>query len=157
MAAAAPAALIGLQLWTSYLQSQAQLAQSEFQNSMMKQNALESERYAQKMLEQGDIEAKKYKQQGNQLIGRQRAAFGSSGVDVGYGTAKAVQDEARMTIAEDVETIKTNAFLQAMGYRAQAQDTRRQAEFARRAGQFNSTMTLLTGGLNAANTIINRG
>ena len=153
MGAAAP--LIGLQVGTSILQSQAQLSQSEFQSNMMKMNAREADRYAQRMIEQGDVEVLKYKKQGNQLIGKQRAAYGSSGIDVGYGTAKAVQEETAMTIAQDVETIKTNAFLQAMGYKAQAQDMNRQADFNRRAGQFNSSMTLLAGGLNAINTYRN--
>lgn len=152
MGAAALPILAGVQLTTSYLQSEQQRNQAEFNADMMKRNAREAERYSKDVIAQGEKQAQKYKEQGNMLIGRQRASFGSSGVDVNFGTAKAVQDEARMTVYEDMDTIRTNAFLKAMGYQNESANLNMQASMTRQAGQANANMTLLAGGLGAAKT-----
>lgn len=156
MGAAALPALIGIQVGSSILQSEAQRNQAKFQSEMMLKNARESERMAARAMDLGEKEAKKYSQQINQLVGRQRAGFAASGVDVNFGTAAAVQKETRDIGFQDVENIRTNAFMTAMGYKTQAQDLSRQARMTRQAGEFEANMTLLSGGLNAATTYYNR-
>ena len=156
MGAAALPALIGIQVGSSILQSEAQRNQARFQADMMQKNAREAERMSARAMDLGEKEAKKYSQQINQLVGRQRAGFAASGVDVNFGTAAAVQKETRDIGFQDVENIRTNAFMQAMGYKTQAQDLSRQARMTRQAGEFEANMTLLSGGLNAATTYYNR-
>lgn len=156
MGAAALLALIGIQVGSSILQSEAQRNQAKFQSEMMLKNAREADRMAARAMDLGEKEAKKYSQQINQLVGRQRAGFAASGVDVNFGTAQAVQKETRDIGFQDVENIRTNAFMTAMGYKTQAQDISRQARFAKKAGDFEANMTLLSGGLNAATTYYNR-
>jgi hypothetical protein len=152
MGAAALPALIGIQVGSSILQSEAQKNQANFQSEMMYKNSREAERMAARAMDLGEKEAKKYSQQINQFVGRQRAAYGASGVDVNFGTAQAVQKETRDVGYQDVENIRTNAFMTAMGYKSQAQDISRQARFAKKAGDFEANMTLLGGGLDAAKT-----
>jgi hypothetical protein len=122
----------------------------------MLKNSREAERMAARAMDLGEKEAKKYSQQINQFVGRQRAAYGASGVDVNFGTAQAVQKETRDVGYQDVENIRTNAFMTAMGYKSQAQDLSRQSQFAKKAGDFEANMTLLSGGLDAATTYYNR-
>lgn len=156
MGAAALPALIGIQVGSSILQSEAQRSQANFQSEMMLKNSREAERMAARAMDLGEKEAKKYSQQINQFVGRQRAGYGASGVDVNFGTAQAVQKETRDVGYQDVENIRTNAFMTAMGYKSQAQDISRQARFAKKSGDFEANMTLLSGGLDAATTYYKR-
>jgi len=67
-----------------------------------------------------DREAGKVRLQGQKVKGMQKAITAASGIVVNDGTGLDIQGETEYNILEDIETIKTNAALEAWGLRTQA-------------------------------------
>lgn len=153
MGAAGGAALAGLSLFSAYNQAEGAKAMGQYQNKMAKINERQGELMAEDAISRGKDAATNYQKKVNQITGTQRASFAASGVDVGYGSAQAIQDQTREIGAADVATIKNNAFLEAMGYRAEAQNASRRGRLALMAGNNEATNTLLTGGIKAADQV----
>lgn len=151
--AAAGAVMAGITLYQAYGQSESVKAMGNYQNTMAKINARNAEFKAQDALERGDNQVGEYRKKNSKLIGSQRVASAGSGVEVGYGSAQQIVNETREIAARDVATIKNNSFLEAMGYKAEAQDASRRGRMYQAAGDNESTNTLLTGGLKAAETM----
>lgn len=143
----ATAALMGLTAVQTYGQYNAQKAQGDYQYRMARINAAEAEAQGKRVIEAGEKSATDYKKKINQLVGEQKTGFAAGGVDVSFGSAQQIQAETREVGLRDVQTIRTNAFLQAMGYQAQSQDILRQGQMARNAANFSANQTLLTGAL----------
>lgn len=70
-------------------------------------------------LERGEEEVRRYNMQFAQFIGAQRTSLGAQGIDLDFGTAKDVQDDAAKWALEDVATIRLNAQREARGYKSQ--------------------------------------
>lgn len=70
-----------------------------------------------------DREAGKIRLQGQKVRGTQRAITAASGVVLGQGSALDIERETEFNILEDIETVKTNAALEAWGYRTNATAT----------------------------------
>jgi hypothetical protein len=130
----------------------AQEAQADYQKEMASINAEEARRQGERMIKQGNIDAIKTQKKFNQILGSQRAGFASQGVEVDSGSAKLVQEETMQAAIEETRSIRNNAFLQAMGFQAEADDRLRNARFAQSGARSSGAQTLLAGGLSAADT-----
>lgn len=153
MGAGGGAALAGLGLYQAYGQATSLKAMGDYQNTMAKINAKNAEYKAQDALERGDNQVTEYRKKISKLIGSQKVAAAGSGVEVGYGSAQQIVDETREIAARDVATIKNNSFLEAMGYKTEAQEATRRGRMNMMAANNEATNTLLTGGLKAAETL----
>jgi hypothetical protein len=95
----------------------------------------------------------RHRQQVRKLIGSQRAAFAAQGIDVGAGSAFALQLETAELGALDALMIRTNAEREAMGVELGIEGLRTQERVSELAAETEFTTTLLTGGLQAARSI----
>jgi hypothetical protein len=68
------------------------------------------------------------------LIGEQRTGFAAGNIDVGFGSAVDVQEDAAFLGELDALTIRTNAAREAWGMRVEGEDLRKQAEIQRKEG-----------------------
>lgn len=150
---AAGAGIAVLQLGQAYGQAQSMEAMGKYQKAMSEINARNAEIQAQDAIKRGDEAASEYSKKVNQTVGAQRTAYASQGVDIGYGSAKEIQQETYEIGARDAQTIRNNAFLEAMGYRAQAQEISRSGRMAESSAKSEAGATLLAGGIKAAGTI----
>lgn len=82
----------------------------------------------------GNVEAGKAREQAGRVVGEQREAYGSSGVDVNSGTAARLQDDTRAIGTIDAQTILNNAAREGWGLRTQADQMVKQAKQARQQG-----------------------
>lgn len=87
------------------------------------------------------------------LIGKQRAEWGASGVEVDAGTPVEVSADTAMLGELDSQTILNNAAREAWGYRAQATVTKYEGEMAKWQGNMGAFSSILGGGANAFSTI----
>lgn len=138
---------------SSYQQSQAIKAQGNYQKNQLQFNAQVAELQATDAINRGNKEASTKKRQTKQIIGSQRAALAAQGIEVNEDTASLIQQDTAGLGAEDVQTIKNNAWREAWGYRVQALDYNSKAGFTSVASRFNSNQTLLTGGLQFARDV----
>lgn len=137
-------------IWDSILVGGSQRQLGQLQSTALNQNARFSELNAADALKRGEREARLVKRQANQIAGTQRASYAAQGVDVGSGTALDVQNQTDELGNIDAETVRTNAWREAWGYRVQAADQRSQANVARITGESQAGATLLTGGIRSA-------
>ncbi len=150
MGAAGAGAMMGISLAQAYGQSESMRAQGDYQNTMSQINSRESERMSERALKKGNKESQGYLNKVKQMIGTQKTAYAAGGVEVGYGSAKKIQDETYEIGQEDARTIQNNAFLEAMGYRNQAFNQSQQGRIAQISSNQEAGSTLITGGLRAA-------
>lgn len=134
----------------SLLQAGAIKDQSKYQSAMAKINERRANLQAEDAFQRGEKEAGRYGDQIKQVIGQQRSGYASQGVVVDSGTAAAVQAETQEIGAQDIQTIRTNAFREAMGYKSQAEDYAMQARVAKSSAKSQIGQTLLVGGINSA-------
>ena len=150
MGAAGGVAMAGLALYQGWTQAEGAKAMGQYQNEMAKINSANAEMQADGAIKRGKEAAENYKKKVNSLVGTQKVGYAAGGVDVGYGSAQEIQDETREIGARDIATIKNNAFLEAMGYKAESQNALRRGRIAQLGAKNESANTLLTGGLSAA-------
>jgi hypothetical protein len=155
MAAASSVILGGMaaaQVGSSVAQADAERRQGKFQQAMARINERRTTLEAEDAMVRGEKEAGRYQKQVNQVIGQQRSGYAAQGVVVSSGTAASIQEETAKIGAEDVQTIRNNAFREAMGFKNQAQQSALSGRMARRAAEFQADQTLISGGLEAART-----
>jgi hypothetical protein len=70
-------------------------------------------------IDRGEEDVRRYEMGFAQFIGSQRASIGAQMVDLEYGTAKDLRENATKYALEDVATIRLNAQKEARGYRSQ--------------------------------------
>lgn len=92
-----------------------------------------------------------------QMTGAQKVALASQGIEVEGELGDQLAQDEEMFARQDVEAIKNNAWREAMGLEIQARNLQSQASFTRVAGRDRARSTLATGGLQAANTMIQGG
>lgn len=149
---AAAVAMGGVQAGMAYGQYQTQLAESNYQFTMSKINARNAELQAKKAKELGDEKASDLLKQTSSLVGAQKTAFAAGGVDISFGTAKEVFQQTYEAGYKDAETIRTNAFLEGLGYQSQAQEFLRVGDLNQAVSQSTANQTLLTGLMRAGQT-----
>lgn len=153
MGAAAVPAYIAVEGYRTITEYQAEQEQADYQNRMSRQNAQFAELQAKQALKIGEEKAQRYTEQVNQLIGSQKLAYASSGVDIGFGTAQKVMSETRNLGLQDAMDIRTNSILEAMGYQFEASQWKQKGEMAKRTAAISGPQTLLAGGLRTAKNI----
>lgn len=155
-AAAIPIAIAqaGISLSGAYLQSQAQKEQGKYEQQVAESNARMAEENAKDAVLRGRTEAGQVLRRGRSIKGAQRAALAGQGVDVGTGTPADLQTETDSMGTLDAMTVQNNAWREAWGYKAEASNERIKGRFARFASKTEARNTLLTGGLQAANSLV---
>lgn len=121
--------------------------QAEYQKTMSDINSRNLELQSKRATELGDLKAKKYQEQINDFIGKQKNAYASSGIDISFGSASQVIKQSRELGFQDVQNIRTNAFLDAMGYKAQATEATLMGEMQLASAKSEYAQTLLGGAL----------
>lgn len=121
--------------------------QGEFTQSMYDANARIAEMQGQDAIRRGDKEASNLKKASKRMIGTQRAALAAQGIEIDSGSAADIQTDTAELAAQDVLTIKNNAWREAWGYRVQANDLRGKGKYAKAAAENEAASTMLTGGL----------
>lgn len=152
---------IGEGITNSYLaeaQGIAARSQANVQVAEAEINKRFAEIQAKDMIERGSKEAIEHQKKVNQTVGAQRAAAAASGVVVDDGSSLEIQTETAEIGALDVNTIKSNAYRQAFGFKQQALGYEFQARSAKLSGKYametagrSANMSLATGGMNAIN------
>jgi hypothetical protein len=100
-------------------------------------------------LKRGETEANTQASKGAQVVGAQRAALAAQGINVDSGTAATLQDQTVEQARKDSETIRSNAWREAWGFRVQANNARGAGEFAQMGANNAAQNTLVTGGIQA--------
>lgn len=145
----------GLKLGEGIQQAGAAQAQGEYQAKMLEINKQFAELQGEEAIKQGDKQAIDYQKKLSQLMGTQRVSYAGQGVSVGEGSAAEVAEDTAVRGAEDVVTIRSNAWREAWGYKVQALDLSSQAEMVRKAAKFESRQNLLSGVAGAAESGLN--
>lgn len=134
---------------SSYGEGEASKSAASYRKNIAKINENYARIQAEQVIKAGEKTATNYNRQIKQMIGTQRSSFASQGVDVNEGTAAEIQLETADFGAEDAQTIRSNAFLQAWGFKTQARNDTRDAEFNQRTTARNATRSLVNSGMKA--------
>jgi hypothetical protein len=128
-----------------YAQSRAQREWGKYQEHLAGINARFAEIQAEDTIKRGGVQASRYRSQIEQVIGTQRTMLAAQGLDFTRGSAFDVQNDTRATGEVDMDTIRTNAKLEALGFKAQAANFRHEGKVANITSKYQSRNTLLTG------------
>jgi len=151
MGMGAYAGMGAMSMFSASQQAEAQRAQGDYAVRQAEAQAEFAGMQSDDALKRGDRAASRYGQQVRGAIGGQRAALAAQGIDVNTGSAAASQEDIAAAGAEDMMTIRNNAWREAWGYRVQASQGLGQARMGQLGADNNARMTLLTGGIQAAN------
>lgn len=141
MAAAAGGMAVG------YMAGEFDKQQAGYENSIHESNARYLEQTAQRTIERGNKEEEDHREQVQLMIGNQRVSMAAAGVDIGTGTALAIQEETAYMGAEDARTIKNNAYLESLGYKKQAANERATGAAKIMKAQNNQIISMATMGM----------
>lgn len=130
-----------------YMAGELDKQQAGYENSIHEGNAKYLEQTAQRTIERGNKEEQDFREQVQLMIGNQRVSMAAAGVDIGTGTALAIQEETAYMGAEDARTIKNNAYLEALGYKKQAANERATGAAKMMKAQTNQIMSMATMGM----------
>lgn len=147
----------GASIYEGYAQGQALKAKANLDSKLFEMNAQLSETKANDATARGEKEASRVKLNTKQVIGRQRAALAAQGIDVESGTPLQAQEDAAAAGAQDVLTVRNNAWREAWGYRVEAQNARTQGIFGQQTAKMMASTSLLTGGLRAVGDLAKAG
>lgn len=142
------------QIGSSIMQASAIRSQASWEAGQLERNAKLQEFQAKEAERIGEKEAQQKAMQIKKLMGRQRAVAAAQGIDIDSGSALDIQQDTAGLGALDIVTIRNNAWKQAWGYRVNASNLTSQSRMTRVAGKYNARSTLLTGGLQAAESIL---
>lgn len=137
---------------SAYDQGQAQAAAYNAQAKANEQNANIAAKKAELAAVSGAKEEQKMRQQGQQVMGQQRAAFGANGLDISSGSPLDVLNDTNYQNEIDALTIRRNTANQVWGYQAEqtnflneASANKSAASNAKKAATMNAIGALLTG------------
>ena len=147
----AAAAGVGIaQFGLSFIQSQNQRAVGAYQQRIADFNAKMAEKQADRVIEVGAKNANKVRAEGQKVEAAQKVNFAAQGIDISSGSALAIQQETAALAAEDARTVENNAFMEAMGLRYEALNTRQEGRMAYIGANLDADMSLVQGGLQGA-------
>lgn len=141
----------------SYVEARALKSQASYQASQYEFNSDIAELQAKDAIRRGNQEAIDYKKGVKQLVGDQRAKLAAQGIEVSTGSALELQLDTAAQGAENIQTIRNNAFRESTGYKLEAIDQRAKAGMTRVAGKFGARTSLVSGGVGAANSFLKAG
>lgn len=139
---------------SSIMSASAQRAEGSYLAGQYERNAQLAEFKAKESIRMGETEAQKAALQNKRLQGRQRAVAAAQGIDPDSGSALDIAQETAGLSALDQVTIRNNAWKQAWGYKTEAAQSTAQAKFTRIQSKYGARATLLTGGIQAATSIM---
>ena len=84
------------------------LMQGNYEANLARQNAAMEREAARDSIMRGRDEARDFYRRVGQVKGEQRAAMAANGIDTGFGTAGAVQDDTQMLADEDAASLYKN-------------------------------------------------
>lgn len=131
-------------LFGAYAHHQAGQAQKR----NLERNAQIARYQAEDAIKRGDVAAERRLTQSQQVMGAQRAALASQGVDVNSGSAAEAQASTAYLGELDAVTIRNNAAREAWGYQVQAGDYQMRGRYAAQTEDQQAVSTLLTGSSN---------
>lgn len=139
----------------SYYAAKGQKTALKLQARIAEVNAKIAEGQARDTLQRGERQEQGARMGAAQLRSSQRAAMGSSGIDLGSETAAAVLTSTDYLTEMDANTIKANALREAWGFRMDAGQSRSEASMARATAKGISPAgdafsTLITGAAQVA-------
>lgn len=149
---AAGAGLGVLQLGLGFLNAENERAYGAFQERIATFNAKQAERQADLIIEKSRKDSLAVRDQGKQIVAKQRASFASQGIDINSGSALDVQNETLEFSAEDARTVQNNAYLQAMGVKMEAIGMRAQGGYQAAASGARANLSLVNSGVDGALT-----
>lgn len=126
---------IALVVTSQVMQGYAAKQQGEFQNDVAKYNARQLENEATRTRKKGTEEEIRLRDKTAQLTSLQRAQLGAAGVDVGSGSALALQEDTALLGEADALRIRSNFAEAATSIEDQASITRAEGRAAKKAGQ----------------------
>lgn len=130
----------------------AERGRGRFERTAFDTNARFKRLEADDAIRRGDLAAGDVRRDAAAVRGAQRVAAAGQGVDVNSGTVAALQDETDAVGELDAQTVKNNAWREAWGLKAKADDYERQGRMATLESKNKQRNTLVTGGLNALTT-----
>ena len=128
------------------MQGYAAKQQGEFENDVSKYNARQLDNEATRTRNKGTEEEIKQRDKTAQLTSLQRAQLGASGVDIGSGSALALQQDAELIGEADALRIRSNFSDAATSLEDQSDITRSQGRAALQGGQKAFAGSLLSAG-----------
>lgn len=139
----------------SYYAAKGQRTALKLQARIAEVNARIAEGQARDALQRGERQEQAARMGAAQLRSSQRAAMGSSGIDLGSETAAAILTSTDYLTEVEADTIKANALREAWGFRMDAGQSRSEAAMARAARKGISPLgdaasTLITGAAQVA-------
>ncbi|EPY03485.1 hypothetical protein [Magnetospirillum fulvum] len=146
----------GMSAYGQMQQGEQQKKMADYQAAVGEQNAKISDRAAQDAEERGRVAEQQQRLKTSQMIGTQRSALASGGVQVDSGSALDVVADSAMLGEMDALTVRQNAEREAYQYRVQAYSSRTQAGMSTLAGNNAASNaawgagTTLIGGLGSA-------
>lgn len=137
--------------YSTYAQGKAQSQAYENQAAAADQNAKISAKQAEITAQNGAREEQQVRNRANAVIGAQKTAFGSSGVDSGSGSALDLLTDTRDQSESDALQTRKNSANQVWGYQVEQTNYKNQTNAARSAAKNSSTM----GKIGAFTTLLN--
>lgn len=134
---------------TTVLSAGSQVAQGIAQRKAANASENDAARMAADAKARGEEEVARYRRELAQVVGRQRAATAANGVVLGRDSAGQVVADAQRLGEIDVETIRANAYREALGITSQSAQQARALRTASAASFTGAAGTALTGGLDA--------
>lgn len=132
------------------IQSDAIRSEAKFQSAMARINERRAQLQAEDAIARGEAEAGRYGEKVKQVVGQQKVSFAAQGVALDSGSVQAVQEDTKRAGQADVDSIRVNAFREAMGYKSQAQDYAMQGRMAQTSAKARAANTLIAGGIASA-------
>lgn len=127
-------------------QSRAAKAQGKYQAQVARNNQEYLNAQARRVREEGNIAAQQARRRARALESRQKAVFGSSGIDVGAGTPVDIYSDTRMFGEVDALTIRDRYESEAVNLEQQGRNQGAQAGLYSAAGRNQYTSGLVGAG-----------
>lgn len=128
-------------------QANALREKAAYEKGILEQNKRLAENSAADVMQQGEQVTRDVMREERRVQGGQRASYAAQGVELDSTTVTDVARETAMNAAVDMATIRSNARRQAWGYKMQALNYQKQADFGVVAADKAASNTLLTAGL----------
>lgn len=148
--AALTVASTGLKVMGGVQTSKANQAAYQHASEIAQFNAAQAERGSKDAMDRGEEEAVAHGREVAALRGTQEATWGSSGVEMGYGSTADVATDTDLLAAEDAARIRQNAQRESRGYSISAENYRQEA----RGAQMSKSAERKSMYINAASTLV---
>jgi hypothetical protein len=136
----------GGRMASSFSRAGALSGMGRYEGQLAKDQAALLDIQARQVVRQGDERAGMVTRDARLLAGKQAAAAAGQGVDVTSGTAALIQEQTMVHGALDAETERNNAWREAWGLRAEAQNVRLAGQAAQSTRNYEAGATAATGG-----------